>query len=234
MKINNKQSGNVLFLILIAVALFAALSYAVTQSTRGGGNANDESSLINSAEIIQYAGLLKATVTRLRITNSCQDTEFNFENNVTAVTYSNPNAPINNGCDVFHADGGDISISEPPLHGGSSWFFSRFLVVNGIEGNGTNGVELSALLRDLDEDTCLSINKQLQGWDEIPNSIHTAGFIYRSIDGTFPPGDQNGLSATFPSNGNNANIGIESFCFNNVNANGGAGEYNFIQVLFAR
>jgi hypothetical protein len=57
----DKQSGNVLFLILIAVALFAALSYAVTQSSRGGGDADNELAQIAQAESDNCTSSVDAT-----------------------------------------------------------------------------------------------------------------------------------------------------------------------------
>ena len=65
------NSGNVLFLILIAVALFAALSYAVTNSGRtGGGQAlSRDQAKIKASELLQYASYIQQTMTRLSYSN---------------------------------------------------------------------------------------------------------------------------------------------------------------------
>ena len=75
-----ENSGNVLFLILVAVALFAALSYAVTQSTRaGGGSADKEKLTTDSAAIIQYPVSLQTAVTRQMIGNGTDATSLLFD-----------------------------------------------------------------------------------------------------------------------------------------------------------
>ena len=62
-----KQSGNVLFIILIAVALFAALSYAVVGSSRNtGGNIDDENTHLIASEILNYVSSVETAFTRLR------------------------------------------------------------------------------------------------------------------------------------------------------------------------
>jgi len=61
---NNSEKGNVLFLILIAVALFAALSYAVTQSSRSGGDAGRETNILNSAQLSQYPNQIRTAILR--------------------------------------------------------------------------------------------------------------------------------------------------------------------------
>ena len=55
----NNQSGNVLFYILIGVALLAALSFAVTHTSRGTlSHLTREQSNLLATEIIEYSTLL--------------------------------------------------------------------------------------------------------------------------------------------------------------------------------
>ena len=62
------QRGNVLFLILIAVALFAALSYAISQSNRAGtGDVSREKADLIANQILQHAFAIQQTVDRLRL-----------------------------------------------------------------------------------------------------------------------------------------------------------------------
>ena len=79
----NLERGNVLFLILIAVALFAALSYAVTQSSRsGGGDATDETNAVNAASITQYPTGVRTAILRMTIDGT----------DVTTIEFNDPRA----------------------------------------------------------------------------------------------------------------------------------------------
>lgn len=106
------ERGNVLFLILIAVALFAALSYAVTQSTRsGGGDASKETNLVNAAGITQYPASIKTAITRMIITNSVTPEELLFD---TPSTFSSLATDADKANAVFYPTGGGASYVEAP------------------------------------------------------------------------------------------------------------------------
>lgn len=70
------ERGNILFLILLAVILFAALSYAVTSSMRGGGKgASGEKLETTYAELSNIFALAQGTYPRLRQIGGCSLTD---------------------------------------------------------------------------------------------------------------------------------------------------------------
>jgi len=83
------ERGNVIFLILIAIGLFAALSFSFSKGNRGSTTIIDkEQATLIATEIINYARSIKNAVHELQI-NGCDDTEISFENGIT-VGYENP------------------------------------------------------------------------------------------------------------------------------------------------
>ena len=109
----NTQSGNAIVIILIAIALFAALGVAFSNTSRTSSSfLSDEEAKAYANQIIAYGNDVKSAVKRLQL-RGCSDTEISFENNIES-GYENPNAPTNKSCHVFDIAGGGFNwISIP-------------------------------------------------------------------------------------------------------------------------
>lgn len=112
------SSGNVLFLILIAVALFAALSYAVTKSTSGGGGIGKEKANLAASEILQYSSQVSMAVQRLMLIRGCTENQISFLydwdgdgdiRNDLSSDQANTVSPADKSCTVFLPEGMNVN-----------------------------------------------------------------------------------------------------------------------------
>lgn len=162
----SSERGNVLFLILIAVALFAALSYAVTQSTRsGGGDAGRETTLVNSSTITQYPASVKTAIVRMIVSNGVTVDQLTFDppSNFAAL-----NTTVLQAQNVFHPTGGGASYALAPAsvmanNGPGTWRFNSGNQIYNIgQDVATNaGNDIVALLPGVSTAICERIHTQL-------------------------------------------------------------------------
>ena len=174
--------GNALFLILIAVALFAALSYAITNSGRGGGGTDREQVALAASQMVQYAGQVATAVTRLRITGGCSDSQISFHydrNGDGSLDTTGDDAAFYNpasgtDCYIFHPDGAGLTYQPPPeslmipaadrVGGEGEYVFTGGLSFFGIGSmcqNSTECTDLAFTLGGLTLEACQAINRQL-------------------------------------------------------------------------
>ncbi len=162
-EIRDAERGNVLFLILIAVALFAALSYAVTQSSRSGGGASDgEANLVNSAQITQYPASVRTAIVRM-IIGGTDVTQLNFDppsafNEAPAAS----NCSTLPGSCVFHPTGGGATLVTAPAAVTASgvqvdWVFTSEY---GIENIGTSANDIIAMFPGVATSVCTRLNQE--------------------------------------------------------------------------
>ena len=166
MKLLNKkdrsgESGNVLFLILIAVALFAALSYAVTQSTRsGGGSTEREQALLGSSAMTQYPTALRTSVIRMILSGvGAEQILFNAPSNSFG-------GETNTDALVFHPQGGgavyQLGQSDVLDVGATGvWHFNAQWEVPNIGLDGAAGADVIAFLPDVSNAVCVRVNEEL-------------------------------------------------------------------------
>ena len=148
--------GNALFLILIAVALFAALSYAITQSGRGGGTIDKELDYITAARTAQYGAYLSTATTRMVLTGTP----------ASLLSYGGTSPPCGSGVNcVFDPQGGGATYEKPPSSLGiNSWVFAEVGDGAVVDGVGTGAEDVVMFLRELNGtsvNVCRLINKAL-------------------------------------------------------------------------
>ena len=221
------EHGNALFLILIAVALFAALSYAVTQSGRSGGGVDKETMELKIAEIFDYTSLLEQTIQRLVLINGCQDIDLSFENSVVA-GYTNTNTPPDD-CKIFHPDGGGLSWKSmvAGINDGSDWLFTVNRVINvGTHDPPNDDFELMVIIPNIDQTICSKLNSKLDNTIVIPqenDSINITKFTGTYVGAWLadPGGDVGPIAENY------------AYCFEG-NVSPAAGTYHFYSVILAR
>lgn len=157
------EAGNVLFLILIAVALFAALSFAVTQTVNSkSSDASDDQRLIDTSIIMQSALNVKTSVLRMIFKGlTAVELEFNPPSDFGSLTMPQTG--------VFHPAGGSAtySITNSELMKGNApaeWRYNlNFEVENmGLSASGSSdGNELIAFLFPVKKTVCEKINQKL-------------------------------------------------------------------------
>ena len=134
-----ETQGNVLFLILIAVVLFAALSYAVTQSSRGTGNGDSEQRKLDASAILNYTTSIANAVNRLKMINGCGELEISFDNPLDT-GYTNPNSPADRSCHIFDPNGGGVSPILNAQGTTNTFYYTGNMAISGV---GTTEPELA-------------------------------------------------------------------------------------------
>ncbi len=228
---NTNEDGNVLFLILIAVALFAALSYAVTSSTRSsGGDASSETNLISSAQITQYPAAVSTSIVRMIIGGrSIDEIRFNRPSEYGTLDST--------GIGVFHPSGGGATYIQAPgdimVDGlAGNWVFNGELEIPDIGLAGAGGNDIIAYLVGVKQSICSKINVEYGLGTTIPvlNADRSGDYGDRMFDNgvadyALPVGDVPDID-----DGSGAFDGQPFGCFQNA----GPGDYVYYHVIVER
>ncbi len=161
------QRGSSFFLILLGIAIFAALSFAVLQGGRvSQSSLSADQARLAAQDILQYADAVAKAVQTLRL-RGCTDREISFAGHPTGV--ANPSAPTDESCHVFSLSGGKVNakIADSTYYKtGNTWSGQwRFTGDDDLIGIGTNGcsdntcAELIMTLYDVKPDICAAIEK---------------------------------------------------------------------------
>jgi hypothetical protein len=166
---NKNSAGNVVIIILVAVALFGALTFTLSKSMNGGNSdeLNSARATIYANQIITYSADVEGAINQMIFNGSGID-DFNF--------ILPSDAAFETGSDiykVFHPDGGGVNykkipqaiIEEATPTPSPDWYLGLF---NNTEWTETAAFDVMLTAYQIKESVCEEINNQLIGSKNIP------------------------------------------------------------------
>ena len=221
--------GNAIVIVLVAIALLAALTFAVTQNSGGSHKAlSSEQAVLNATEIISYGSTLKDKIEQLALLEGISDINTGgngvlFSHSKADTAYGTPDTQP--ATEIFNPLGGQITYKLPRLKiclGTCAYEFSGQYAISGI---GSSKPELAMLLIDIDENLCKALNKTLgNGWTAVPQEDTLIALTrFNGINYSGTPIAITGASNEF--------LGKKSFCYQE---SGGGKRYIYVHVLRQR
>lgn len=182
-----RSSGNVLFMIMIAIVLIAALTYAITRSDQGTSNLTLEKASIASAQISSMGLDMKRAVENMTRAGTSEAGILFAHTDLTGygTADSDPEA------EIFNIRGGGVAYQDVPagVNDGSQWEFTGATAAPGVGDDATP--DLVMVVPNVKETFCHVFNKKA-GYtmdDAIPTDSGACVFDTSArYDGTFATG----------------------------------------------
>ncbi len=194
------QRGNALVYVLIAVALFAALSMTLGRQTDTGeaGTVSDEKTQLIATQLISYAAQTQSSIDQMVFTGSEID-DLDFIRPTAALFNTPPHIHK-----VYHPQGGGLNpgylsanaISQSTNDPAPGWYLGRF---NNIEWTATAGSDVILVAYQISKKICEALNLKITGSTAIPamtnsirntmidDSVHTGTNIDLTTDPSGTP-----------------------------------------------
>lgn len=167
------EAGNALIYVLIAIALFAALSFTLSRQTDTGeaGTLADERAELYATQIISYAAQAKSAVDQMIFSGArINDLDFMDPSDANFNT-GTVKARTNR---VYHPEGGGLvkgrlpeeAIAQSTTDPLAGWYMGRF---NNVEWTDTAGEDVILTAYQISRAVCEKINEKITDSSSIPS-----------------------------------------------------------------
>lgn len=195
---SDSQSGNVLWFILLAVALLGFLTIVVTRSGSSVEQTGSiEQARIKASALMRYAKSVETAVTQMR-SNGTSENSIDFI--TLGASYDNASC-TDPSCEVFHVNGGGITYQSAgdvlnDRNFAQNWVVTAANRVGGMgcDDNTDDCRDLLMLVRGMPDTICLQVNAilRVENPSGTPPSQANLG-LTPEFDGSFTPAGANNL-----------------------------------------